>query len=410
MILSKQGKQVIYLYGSTVLGLLVGIFISVLNTRSLTPSDYGDVRYVTNLILFLSGFLLFGYFISGSRLLAVSKTERESRRIRGVMVVMLGVASGVLFLATLLAAFVHNLWMDPKVGSLLLITSLVCFQPLLLNYVNTTAQGDNHILRLSAARVLPSMLYLGIAVYAYSRWGATSQRMLLLQNGISCIVLCCIIFSTRPTFRGLSETLVHLKEENKLYGFQCYLGSLVFVAVGGLAGITLGIFNEDNTQVGFFILAVMLAAPLQMLPSIIGTAYFKEFAKQSAIPLRVLKWTIAVSVFSLVSFILVVRFVVDLLYDESYAVVSGYASFLAVGMTLHGVGDMINRFLGSHGQGRAIRNSSVWPGLVLLFGYVVFVYFWDIQGAIATRILSDLFYVGMISFYYVRFVNAGSER
>lgn len=87
---NKQRKQIIQLYSSTLLGVVLGIFVSVLNTRNLGPSSYGDVRYVTNLFNFISSFLLFGYFVSGSRLLAISKSKLNSQSIRGIMVVILG--------------------------------------------------------------------------------------------------------------------------------------------------------------------------------------------------------------------------------------------------------------------------------------------------------------------------------
>ena len=50
MQLSNRKKQVFLLYGSSVVGLLVGVLNSVLNTRVLSPELYGDVRYVQNII------------------------------------------------------------------------------------------------------------------------------------------------------------------------------------------------------------------------------------------------------------------------------------------------------------------------------------------------------------------------
>ena len=82
--LSKHNKQVVILYASSVIGMLIGVLNSVINTRYLTPDLYGDVRYVQNIISFVSSLLLFGFFTSGSRLLALSKDEQHSRQSRGV--------------------------------------------------------------------------------------------------------------------------------------------------------------------------------------------------------------------------------------------------------------------------------------------------------------------------------------
>ena len=77
--LSKQNIQVLYLYVATFLGSLLGFVTSIVNTRFLTEAEYGDVRYVQNLITLFASLLLFGYFLSGSRLLALSGTKEYSR-------------------------------------------------------------------------------------------------------------------------------------------------------------------------------------------------------------------------------------------------------------------------------------------------------------------------------------------
>ena len=106
--ITKGKKQVVVLYASTVLGVLVGIVNSIINTRFLEPTDYGDVRYVQNIINFIASLLLFGYFWSGSRLLALSKSEEYSRRIRGCLFVILGIATLVLIISTAICFLLHN--------------------------------------------------------------------------------------------------------------------------------------------------------------------------------------------------------------------------------------------------------------------------------------------------------------
>ena len=90
MKLNKNGKQAIVLYASTLLGVLVGMLVSILNTRNLAPNEYGDVRYINNIIQMLSGIFLFGYFVTGSRLLAIAKSKEEAAQIKGGLVAILG--------------------------------------------------------------------------------------------------------------------------------------------------------------------------------------------------------------------------------------------------------------------------------------------------------------------------------
>lgn len=156
-----------------------------------------------------------------------------------------------------------------------------------------------------------------------------------------------------PRFKRLSPIFRTLNKENKSYGLQLYYGSLAMVATNYIAGITLSLFGTDNTTVGFFTLALTITTPLQMLPAIIGTAYFKQFATQPRIPHKVFQNTILLASATCILFILLIKPLVSFLYSEPYSIVSTYASWMAVGFSIHGVGDMINRYLGSHGQGKS---------------------------------------------------------
>lgn len=402
--LSKHNKQVVVLYVSSVIGLLIGVLNSVINTRALAPDLYGDFRYVQNIISFVSSLLLFGYFVSGSRLLALSKDEQYSRQIRGILCTILAITVGLLML-TMAGLYVISVIQGKDNLSLLYLISIpLCGNVTLLNYVNTTAQGDNHIGRIAAARVLPSAVYCVLAYLIYHYYGATPGKMLALYNGSSLIILLFIIVSTKPSFANLRESFRVLNEENKQYGFNVYIGSLANVSTGYLAGITLGLFCADNSNVGFYTLAGTIAAPLAMLPSIIGTTYFKQFASQDRIDNKVMLGSVGLTVISCIAFILLVKYIVLFLYDKSYYCVAKYAAWIAVGTSMHGLGDMFNRFLGAHGQGKQIRNGAFACGIVLIVGSFVLVYFFQISGAVITKIASSAVYLGMMIYYYVKFV------
>lgn len=396
--LSKHNSQALYLYISTLLGSLLGFVTSVINTNFLSESDYGDVRYVQNLISFFSCVLLLGFFLSGSRLLAVSRSECYRRKVRGAMILVLLASSVILMGITCLVGILHS---DSYVVKHLFIASFpVCFYPLLTNYINTTAQGDNFIGRLALARVLPAFLYIPIAYWIYSCYGATPTLMVLLQWGLYCLILVLIIASTNPSFKELGPVFIELQSENKAYGLHLYYGSLAMVATSYLAGVTLGVFNEDNVHVGYYTLALTLTTPLSYLPGIIGTVYFKKFVDEPRIPDRVMKSTLLLTVLSCICFVLFVRVFVQLFYPDSYAMVGVYAPWLAVSFSIHGIGDMINRFLGSHGVGKPIRNSSYACGLIKIVGFVVLVWLWDINGAIITHVMSSCVYCVALYLYY----------
>lgn len=404
MNISKSKKQVILLYVATLGGTLLGVISSIINTRFMDVNDYGDVRYVQNLLNLIASLLLFGYFLSGSRLLALSKDESVSRRIRGCMFLILTAASIVLMCSCLVLSFAHS-FNKPVVAGLFLVSTPVCLYPLFHNYINTTAQGDNFIGRLSLSRLLPALVYIPIAYFIYSRYGASSTRMILLQWGCYSLILLIIILSTRPSFYKLKPVFKDLNRENRDYGIQLYIGSLVMVATNYIAGITLGACNSDNAQVGFYTLALTITSPLATLPAIIGTTYFKKFAFENKIPTNVLRFSLTLTILSCVLFILFIKPVVNFLYSERYSIVGTYASWLAIGFSIHGFGDMINRYLGSHGQGKSIRNSSIYNGLFKIFGFTALVYFFNTTGAIITNITCSTIYTFTLLYYYRKYVK-----
>ena len=348
--MSKGLRQVLMLYAATFLGAVLNFIASKINTDALNTVEYGNVRFVMNIIQLLSWVVLFGWFMSGSRLLALSNDKKRSARIRGAMIVFLLVA---VFLLMLLTSSVGLCYVNRPELKLLFFCSLpVCLYPLLTNYMNTTAQGDNHIVRLSLARVLPVFCFIIVALLVYPRLDAVdSKTVLYLHWGVCSLVLVGIIISTKPSFRSLKPVFADLQKENKEYGIQLYWGSLAMVATNYLSGVTLGLFNSDNANVGFFTLALSLAQPISYLPGIVGTTFFKRFVHEQRIPSKVFLLTIAMTALSCFGFILLIDPVVSL-YDSSYSVVGSYAKWMAVGFSIHGIGDMINRFLGSHGQGR----------------------------------------------------------
>ena len=177
------------------------------------------------------------------------------------------------------------------------------------------------------------------------------------------------------------------------------------VSTNYLAGITLGYFNQDNSEVGFYTLALTITAPLAALPAIIGTSYFKKFATQPGIPRKVIVATVGMTMATCLLFVLLIHPVVRWLYTDRYAAVATYAAILSVGSCIHGIGDMFNRFLCSHGQGISVRNASIANGIFKILGYTVLVALFNTSGAIFTTLVCDVVYFACLIYYYIRFTK-----
>lgn len=402
---SKNGTQAIVLYVCTLVGIMTGMLVSVLNTRNLAPEEYGDVRYVNNIIQMLSGIFLFGYFVTGSRLLAIAKDKEEAAQIKGGLVTILGLTVALMMVCMVACGLIHHYILHRDFAWLFYVAIPVCGSVLLLNYMNTSAQGDNSIYSIAAARLLPNTLYLCVAYLVYRQFGASSWLMLVLQNGIALLVLSVIIWYNRPSFKNLRQTFKALREENKSYGLQVYYGSLANVSVQYIAGITLGMFASNNSNVGFYSLAITVTGPLATLPSIIGTTYFKRFAHENSISRKILLSTFSMSLLSLIGFVILIYPVIRFLYDDRYANVALFSCVLSVGFTFHGLGDVFNRFLGAHGQGKPLRKGAFISGAIALLGFTVGVYYFGIWGAIATKIAASLAYFASMLVFYLTYTR-----
>ena len=397
-------NQTSQLFLSSIIGVGLGLIASILNTHFLSPEEYGNYRYVYNILSFISSLLLFGYFVSGCRILAITHDKKVIKRINGAMIVILTLTILITAIAMILGSLIQDS-INASVSSLFIISLPICGAPLLLNYINTTFQGENRIKELSLARLFPYAIYLPIGYLWYKYWGANAKTLMLLQNGCALIIYITLIISLKPSFKNLSPIFKLLNNENKKYGIHVYIGSVLAVSLSYVSGITLGIFENNNVNVGFYTLALSVSMPLAMLPAIVGTTHFKEFANKDLIDRRVFKNTLIISLLSLLAFILMIVPIVKWVYSDAYAPVGYYSCFIAFGMVFHGFGDMFNRFLGAHARGKEIRNSAIVTGVVQLIGSIVLVYCFGIAGAISTKIFSSLIYCLLMIYYYHRFRN-----
>lgn len=395
-----KGNQSAILFSASILGIGLGLISSIVNTRFLNPEEYGNYRYVYSIISFIASLLLFGYFVSGSRLLALSKTSRIRRKINGALIIILLIATGITISLMIPLYFIHKYWINPDVASLFLWSIPIVGTPLFLSFINTTFQGENRINELSLARLLPYVVYVPVGYLVYSHFGSSAVILMLLQNGIAIIIYILLILRNHPIFTNLNKVFNQLRKENKTYGRHVYIGSVLAVSFAYVSAITLGIFEKNNINVGYYSLALTMSMPLTMLPGIVGTTHFKEFAFHDKIKASIIKKTVILTLISLIAFIIMIVPLVKWIYTEDYYVVGYYASFLALGFAFHGFGDMFNRFLGAHGCGKQIRNSATLTGISQITGSFILVYFLGIYGAILTRILSSMIYFIMMVYYY----------
>jgi len=398
----KKFKQVGALYISMVFSIVIGIVVSVINTRLLGPKQYGDLKFLQNLFSFVVTFLTLGIFVSGSRILAQRKNEKIKNQLIGNLLILAAAVSTVLIIGVFIFSYFEEQLFQNELGRIIRI-----FSPLLFVFpfqlcLENIMQGDNKIYELSIFRVGPSMLYIFVAISFNYFVPLSLTSALAIQLITLTLIILIMIISFKPRVYNLKKNIAIIWKENKTYGLQVYFGILAGVASAKLAGLSIGYFI-DNTNVGFFSLALGVTMPLTMIPNAVGTTFFKNFANRNSIPKKATAFTLILSISALLVFFVLIKKVVLLLYSSEYEAVVPLAYIVSAGCMFHGFGDFINRFLGAHGKGKELRNGAFAVGISNILGYTVLVYILGIKGAAITKLFSGLIYCYMMYFFYIKF-------
>lgn len=409
MVKKQRSKQVISLYTSLVLGLFASIISSAIVTRLLGPAAFGDLKFVQNICQFVVVFVTFGFFYSGSRLVASREHAHRKQQVIGAMVI-LGIGISLLFIMILF----FGSWLENRIFHNNLGYIFRVFAPLLFIYpfeqfCENMLAGDNKIYNLSFFRLGPKIAYLLSCLgwhYGVSHLTVNSSFGLYLAS--MAIFILFAIFRLKPVFAESKENLRIVWNENKTYGFPVFIGALASVASAQLGGLSIGYFI-NNTNVGYFNLAITATLPLTLIPSTIGTTFFKEFANMSRMPFKVIYFTLVLSAVALIGFMLLIKPLVLLIYTRNYLPVVPLAYYTAVGSTLQGYGDFYNRFISAHGRGRDLRNASFAISFFNIIGYTFIVYFFGVTGAAITKIMAGLVYLAMMIYSYNNYVHLGKE-
>ena len=396
----KRSKQILSLYVSMILGLITGIMVSVINTRFLKPELYGDFKFLQTFCSFIVTFLTLGIFYSGGRLVAKKNNEQIKNEIIGGTLIA-GLLISILFMTIIFnVSFLEELIFKNSLGYTFRI-----FIPLLIVYpfemfCENLLQGDNKIFSLSIFRLGPKILYLVIVPLYHFYISPLSLNsafsIYLISMGVFILFS---INSLKPKLKNTKQNLLLIWTENRSYGFPVYVGALASIASSQFGGISISFF-VDNTNVGFFSLAVTASLPLTLIPSVVGTAFFKDFSNMKEIPLKITIYTLLLSAISLMGFILIIRPMVIFLYSSAYLAVIPLAYLTSIGSTFHGYGDYINRFLSAQGKGKVLRNTSFAIGISNILGYTILIYFFGVYGAALTKLISGILYSGFMIYYY----------
>jgi O-antigen/teichoic acid export membrane protein len=184
-----------------------------------------------------------------------------------------------------------------------------------------------------------------------------------------------------------------------------YFGALFSTGSSALAGLLISYFGVNNSGVGFYSLALTITEPLGFIPNVIATTHYKDFSTKTKIPKKLIVITLSVTFTALVVCWILVGPFIKYFYGLEFQSVIALTFIVSFGVIMNGFADFFNRFLGSHGQGKALRNSAIIVGIFVMVFNLTLIPLFGETGAAYTLIFSSLIYILTMLWFYRKLVS-----
>lgn len=401
---NQKIRQTFVLTAARFAGIALGFAVSIINTRFLNTEDYGKLKFIQQIFIILPILLGFGFSYSGGRLLACKEYEDRNEgllRASNLIFGILSLCATVLIL--LFSLFVDRIF-ETSVQQLLICMSPFAFVFFFRISVTNLLQGLNHIYLFSIWQIAPQFLYVLLVYICVWKFHFSLSIALFSNAAIGTLITLAWIYRIyQGSWNFNSSDIKLILNENKTNGFHVYLGSLSGVLIGQLIPVFVGYFS-DMESVGYYGLALTMSTPLMFIPTTIGTVMFKSFANRAEISMKILLIGVFSSIFAYLMFFVAIKYLVEFVYPPDYLKTVLMARVLGLGMVCHGLGDIFNRFLGSHGQGKKLRNSAFIVGLVIILVSLTTMPLYGIWGGIVAKAMSSSLYLLIMCMYYKLYI------
>ena len=390
-------RGAVYIYLSLLMALVFGLASSSLTARWMSESELGRYRFIISCVSVIASSMTLGMLASAGTLLA-GRGGRTFRTLvaRGASTQAWLVAGGCA-VGVGVALVVNG---NQEFSGLWVFAALLggaTAWPLLLQEVLRASANFKGLAMLNAAPTALFFLLLG-GSNLFS-WPLNATRCVILFFLSQGIVAFFLISHYGIAIKPHRVGFAYLFKRNTNLGLNVYWASFL-AAFSAQAGIFSLQFVRTPADVAIFSLAVTVSAPLTMLPSAVGTAYFSRLAGGNRFPPNVLRYSWLAAAFLAVCFGMVVPFAVQFLYGDRYSGVAVSAQICGVAAVLHGMGDVYNRFFLANRETRLLL---VVAAVVCFVGLIISLIaglFFGSVGASIARLIASGVYVAIFGYKY----------
>lgn len=401
---SKFVKQTGILFGSQIAVLLFGVLIKILQTRSLSPEEYGTYAFFGSLISFLVIFYRFGFFTSIKVLLANTIDTVRSRELIGtglIIALLIGISFSLTIIG--LSFFVDSLF-NVEIGKILLIISPLCFVLPFKMFVSEVGIGANQVKPVAIFDVIASSLFLTIISLFYF-FGELTILSLIIYNLLSFITaLVLATVQLKPIFNNIGLYTKEIIQKNREYGWHYYTGAIANQTTFKLDELFITYF-VNVSQLGFYTLANMICSPMSIMSGAISKSMFKKMASLEKIPRKLFIYNSFWLVVCVLGLYLIGEYIISFLFGAEYGEVALLIIPLSIAHFFQGLSAPF-AFLSAKSMGKEIRNVAFAEGVVNVIGNIILVPLHGVYGAIIASILARFVHYICLAYYYRNYTKS----
>lgn len=399
----KEAGNTLSLFASQMLVLLFGLSIKSIQTEILSPSEYGKLALFGTITSILILFFQHASFSSLKVILVNNQNKEKERELFGIgFCIALGL--GIIFSLVLFGfGLVADKLLPVSIGKVLQVVSPFCFILPFQFFISEIAIGANRLKSLALFSMISRGVFL-LSLLLYWTIDSIGILQIILMNLFSWgFATAIIVFNLKPSFAHLRNNFNLVKEKNKSFGYAYYFGSIVNQSTYRLDEVFITYF-VNITQLGYYTLASIICSPMTFLSRSFVNSIFKKLAIKDRIPFRVFVYNTIWLLICVVFLYFSSEKIVAVIFGDSYSQVAEYTLLLSVAFLFQGMYAPFS-ILTARSKGKELRNVAYAEAIVNVFGNVILVPYFLVEGAIYASILSRLTHFIGLWFYYNKMIK-----
>ncbi len=408
---TQESKKAIVLYLAQLLGIVFSFATQKLNTNYLSgPQEYGVVTAALAIFTFIYMFFEFGIFTSGARLLTQCKTEHDTRKMYGTLLVFVFFIS-VFFsvMMSICSAFMPFIYSSEQLRQVMTLAGLLAWVYPLQFFIQETASGSGKIYELSLFTVMSKFLYTASLGLAVMLGNVNSMLSLLLNLGAMGLSGLWVLYLHKPIFEGWKENIPALKKEIREYGWHIYVARAISSPAFNLSSVLIPYFNPMASS-AYFAVGSSLYAPMSMASQSISSTLYKNFSKQNKLKKRLIVINASVLIIMGIAIYYGAPTLIHLVANERYIMVIPLMLPLVLAGFFQGLYQPFNYFVLSQGKGVWTRQISIAGTIFDIVSTITLVSMYGLLGACWQAVASRVFWAGMMYYNYGRTVRSLAQN